>query len=344
MEKENVDTTDLRTPDEIKTEYDKKIDAAKKQIEEMKEKINKFKDDYFNKLNHYEDYFDLVSYIKMVNEEKDKIKERKAEEEKRKKEREDLEKQKQKEFEERQKRREERKQRDEERKKQEEERREKLKKEREDYINRNPHHSKIETCENLIAYCDDLRPENAEKKLVKREEKEYKQIQELKPSDNKEWAKELQKGAEVIVSKKLKEDVEVPKKQKKEKKKKEESAVETSGFTHHIDISKRFEQVNLLPPLMASEIDDTIKQLKERIEIYQKPTEEEIAAFKVKAEKEFDEMHGLGEGEKKGQFREKRAEKHEEEAESPEQKDKYRGRKGEKKSKALNENDFPELD
>ena len=95
---------------------------------------------------------------------------------------------------------------------------------------------------------------------------------------------------------------------------------------------------------VASEIDDTIKQLKERIEIYQKPTEEEIAAFKVKAEKEFDEMHGLGEGEKKGQFREKRAEKHEEEAESPEQKDKYRGRKGEKKSKALNENDFPELD
>ena len=63
----------------------------------------------------------------------------------------------------------------------------------------------------------------------------------------------------------MKDDVEVPKKQKKEKKKKEESAPETSGFTHHIDISKRFEQVNLLPPLMVNEIDDTIKQLKERI-------------------------------------------------------------------------------
>ena len=65
----------------------------------------------------------------------------------------------------------------------------------------------------------------------------------------------------------------------------------------------------------------------------------------MRAEKEFDAMHGLGEGEKKGHFREKRGEKQEDEPEaSPEQKDKYRGRKGEKKSKALTENDFPELE
>ena len=56
-------------------------------------------------------------------------------------------------------------------------------------------------------------------------------------------------------------------------------------------------------------------------------------------------MHGFGGGEKKGNFREKRHEgKEEDEGESsPEQKDKYRGRKQEKKGKALTENDFPEL-
>lgn len=53
----------------------------------------------------------------------------------------------------------------------------------------------------------------------------------------------------------MKEDDDVPKKQKKEKKKKEKDNEEVSGFTHHVDISKRFEQVNLLPPIMATELD-----------------------------------------------------------------------------------------
>ena len=89
----------------------------KNKREEVKAKIDKFKEDYFKKLDQYEDYFDLVSYIKMITEEKEKIKQRKEEQIKREKEREDREKQKQKEFEERQKKREEKKLRDEQRKK-----------------------------------------------------------------------------------------------------------------------------------------------------------------------------------------------------------------------------------
>jgi hypothetical protein len=34
-----------------------------------------------------------------------------------------------------------------------------------------------------------------------------------------------------------------------------------------------FDQVNLLPPLTVNEIDDTIKQINERIELFNKPSE-----------------------------------------------------------------------
>lgn len=58
-----------------------------------------------------------------------------------------------------------------------------------------------------------------------------------------------------------------------------------SGFSHQGDIIKLFDEVKTLPPLTALEIDDTIKQLNERLELFQKPTEEEIAAYKIKAAK-----------------------------------------------------------
>jgi hypothetical protein len=35
-----------------------------------------------------------------------------------------------------------------------------------------------------------------------------------------------------------------------------------------------FESINMLPPLTAAEIDETIKQINERVELYSKPTEE----------------------------------------------------------------------
>lgn len=90
----------------------------------------------------------------------------------------------------------------------------------------------------------------------------------------------------MIISKKLKEDEEGPKKAKKEKKKKEKEEEEkTTGFTHHPNINNLFNSVNLLPPYTASEIDDIIKQLQDKIAIFEKPTAEEIENFKVKAEK-----------------------------------------------------------
>ena len=45
-------------------------------------------------------------------------------------------------------------------------------------------------------------------------------IHELKPNENKDWEKELKKGAEVIISKKHLNEDEVPQKNKKDKKKK----------------------------------------------------------------------------------------------------------------------------
>lgn len=57
----------------------------------------------------------------------------------------------------------------------------------------------------------------------------------------------------------------------------------------------RFHDLNVLPPANASEIDQTIKQLQDKIEILKKPSEEAIEAFKVKAAKEFDRIHGFHE-------------------------------------------------
>jgi len=48
----------------------------------------------------------------------------------------------------------------------------------------------------------------------------------------------------------------------------------TAGFSHQGDIIKLFDEVKTLPPLTALEIDDTIKQLNERAELFEKPTEE----------------------------------------------------------------------
>lgn len=71
-------------------------------------------------------------------------------------------------------------------------------------------------------YCEMLKPENVEKQK-KKEEKVHAPIQELKASENKEWEKQLKRGAEVIVSKKMLEDESAPQKNKKEKKKKEKA-------------------------------------------------------------------------------------------------------------------------
>lgn len=73
--------------------------------------------------------------------------------------------------------------------------------------------------------------------------------------------------------------------------------------------------MNVLAPLNASEIDQTIKQIQDKIGILKKPSEEAITAFKAKAEKEFDRLHGFRDDdeaeEEKPVRQEKRKEKHE---------------------------------
>lgn len=115
----------------------------------------------------------------------------------------------------------------------------------------------------------------------------------------KGWEKEAKSGCQVIQSKKNKVDEEAPKKAQKPKKPKAEET--NDSINHSIDTINRFHQLNILPPLNVSEIDQTIKQLRDKIEILSKPSEEAIEAFKVKAAKEFDRIHGFDEEEEKGE-------------------------------------------
>lgn len=69
-----------------------------------------------------------------------------------------------------------------------------------------------------------------------------------------------------------------------------------------------FDTIKVLPPLGVADIDSTIKQINQRIEIFSKPTQEQINAYRAKAAKEFDERHGLGnqdKGRKAHHYREK---------------------------------------
>lgn len=119
----------------------------------------------------------------------------------------------------------------------------------------------------MIKYCENIRPETQSSKGT--EEKGPKGDINLKKQ--KGWEKEAKSGCEVIVSKKSKIDEEAVKKQKKENKSKGENT--NDSFSHSIDTMNRFHDLSILPPLNASEIDQTIKQLREKIEILNKPSE-----------------------------------------------------------------------
>lgn len=88
--------------------------------------------------------------------------------------------------------------------------------------------------------------------------------------------------------------------------------------------------MKILPPANAGEIDQTIKQLQEKIEILNKPSEEAVEAFKLKAAKEFDRLHGFSEEEEKEQN----------EGEKPVRQEKKKERAGKLELQGA---DFPEL-
>ena len=62
---------------------------------------------------------------------------------------------------------------------------------------------------------------------------------------------------------------------------------------HYHDCLGSGSKMSILDGQTLEELDNTIKELQDKIEIYNKPTEEEIEAYKARAGKEFDAKHGL---------------------------------------------------
>ena len=114
-----------------------------------------------------------------------------------------------------------------------------------------------------------------------------------------------------------------------------------------------------MPPNNASEIDSSIKLIKEKIEFYNNPSEEDKAAFKEKSLKEWEERHVPRERKPQGNYKEKREQgnykekkeqggykekrddaRDDKEEEAPKEKKEYQ-KKGKKAE--IKEGDFPEL-
>ena len=101
----------------------------------------------------------------------------------------------------------------------------------------------------------------------------------------------------------------------------------------------------MLPPNNASEIDSSIKLIKEKVEFYNNPSEEDKAAFKEKSLKEWEERHVPRERKQQGNYREKREDardaRDDKEEEAPKKEKKDYQKKGKKAE--IKEGDFPEL-
>jgi methionyl-tRNA synthetase len=65
-----VEPEDSRTQDEIKKDYDEKVEEINKEKAAIKQKIEELKKVYNKEMDAYEEYSELVDYIKMVREEK----------------------------------------------------------------------------------------------------------------------------------------------------------------------------------------------------------------------------------------------------------------------------------
>ncbi len=69
---------------------------------------------------------------------------------------------------------------------------------------------------------------------------------------------------------------------------------------HGIEVVNQFQGIKLLPPKNAAEIDSTIKLIQDKIGFYNNPTEEEKAAFREKAAREYDERNAHRENKRQG--------------------------------------------
>ena len=127
---------------------------------------------------------------------------------------------------------------------------------------------------------------------------------------------------------------------KPQKQKAKPEKAEDENFEHGIEVINQFQLIKLLPPNKSGEIDSTIKLIKDKIDFYNNPTEEEKAAFREKSLKEWEERNAPRER-KQGNFKEKREEEGEEAPQPRKEKKEYNNKKGKKAE--ITEGDFPEL-
>lgn len=123
-------------------------------------------------------------------------------------------------------------------------------------------------CEFMIKYCENIRPD-ANGNNNGQEQKNAVKAEDINLQKQKGWEKEAKSGCVVIVGKKQLADEEVKKPKKEKKVKVEEN---DDSIYHSIDSMNRFHDLKVLPPSNASEIDQTIKQLRDKIEILNKPS------------------------------------------------------------------------
>jgi hypothetical protein len=129
--------------------------------------------------------------------------------------------------------------------------------------------NEIELINFLISYLNNLRADNKaeEKKEVRPDPTEL----SAKLTQDSQWKKE--KGLEIIQSKKSKEDEEPERKHKKGKKKQE--AKQEEKFNIPFNVQTMFESLRLLAPTAAEGIDEKIKELREREELFMRVSREE---------------------------------------------------------------------
>jgi hypothetical protein len=70
-------------------------------------------------------------------------------------------------------------------------------------------------------------------------------------------------------------------------------------------VINQFQKLKLLPPNNVNQIDSTIKLIQDKLAFYNNPTEEERAAFREKATKEFDERNGAREQRDRRDYKQK---------------------------------------
>ena len=134
----------------------------------------------------------------------------------------------------------------------------------------------IKNCEFLIGYCERLMPKEAEVRVEKQQDKLSAEELEKKLAADTQWKKE--KGVTLIQSKKTQDnDTEINLKPKRTKKVENiaEKPAKPTSYTHDFNISNLFEAVKTSPPQTEADLGRVIKDLREKVEYFEKMNAEE---------------------------------------------------------------------